>query len=216
MGGRGPKTGDAGHIFGAGPAAFFLGSPNEEGLDPHPAAEINGSRAGRAAQRVSGRESARLRDDCEELFARTVWQNPQVRALGIAPEPLEPLQSAYPLRRRMNTPCGNGVFLVGDALRVTEPFTGQGMTGYDNVSGKYWSTWNDSMSTGVMVSEGTCDSQGKACTFTGSWTDPITKGLIKSRMTSRWTSPTTEVFEMYAPWKDGKEMKMMEITYSKK
>ena len=96
------------------------------------------------------------------------------------------------------------------------PYTGQGMTGYDNVTGKYWSTWNDSMSTGVMVSEGTCDTQGKACTFTGSWTDPITKGLIKARMTTRWTSPTTEVFEMYAPWKDGKEMKMMEITYSKK
>ena len=39
------------------------------------------------------------------------------------------------------------------------PFTGHGMRGYDNVSGKYWSTWNDSMSTGMMVSEGTCDAQ---------------------------------------------------------
>jgi len=28
--------------------------------------------------------------------------------------------------------------------------------------------------------------------------------------------PTTEVFEMYAPGKDGKEFKMMEITYTKK
>jgi hypothetical protein len=95
------------------------------------------------------------------------------------------------------------------------PFTGHGMTGYDNVSGKYWSTWTDSMSTGVMVSEGTCDAQ-KACTFTGSWNDPIKKGPVKARMTSRWTSPTTEIFEMYAPGKDGKEMKMMEITYTRK
>ena len=39
------------------------------------------------------------------------------------------------------------------------PFTGHGMTGYDNVTGKYWSTWTDSMSTGLMVSEGTCDAQ---------------------------------------------------------
>ena len=39
------------------------------------------------------------------------------------------------------------------------PFTGHGMTGYDNVSGKYWSTWTDSMSTGLMLSEGTCDSE---------------------------------------------------------
>lgn len=93
------------------------------------------------------------------------------------------------------------------------PFTGYGMSGYDNVSGKYWATWNDSMSTGVMVSTGSCDAQ-KVCTFTGSWNDPIKKGPVTARMTSRQTSPTTEVFEMYGPGKDGKEMKMMEITYT--
>ena len=48
-----------------------------------------------------------------------------------------------------------------------QPFTGHGMHGYDNVTGKYWSTWNDSMSTGLMVSEGTCDEAG-ACTSTAS------------------------------------------------
>ena len=52
------------------------------------------------------------------------------------------------------------------------PYTGHGMMGFDNVTGKYWSTWNDSMSTGIMVTEGTCDAQGKTCTFTGSWNDP--------------------------------------------
>ena len=96
------------------------------------------------------------------------------------------------------------------------PFTGHGMMGYDNVSGKYWSTWNDSMSTGLMVSSGTCDAQMKTCTFTGAWNDPIKKAPVKARMTTRWTSPTTQIFEMYAPGKDGKEMKMLEITYTKK
>jgi hypothetical protein len=95
------------------------------------------------------------------------------------------------------------------------PFTGHGMTGYDNVTGKYWSTWTDSMSTGMMVSEGTCDAKN-ACSFTGSWNHPITKAPVTARMTSRWTSPTTQVFEMYVPGKDGKEMKNMEITYTKK
>ncbi len=95
------------------------------------------------------------------------------------------------------------------------PFTGHGMRGYDNVTGKYWSTWNDTMSTGLMVSEGTCDAQ-RNCTFTGHWNDAVKKTPVKSRMTTRWTSPTTEIFEMYAPGRDGKEMKMMEITYTKK
>jgi hypothetical protein len=94
-------------------------------------------------------------------------------------------------------------------------FNGHGMMGYDNVSGKYWSTWIDSMSTGLMVSEGSCDDKG-TCTLTGTWNDPVKKGPVKARMTTRWTSPTTEVFEMYGPDKMGKEMKMMEITYTKR
>ncbi|HZN56102.1 MAG TPA: DUF1579 family protein [Candidatus Polarisedimenticolaceae bacterium] len=94
------------------------------------------------------------------------------------------------------------------------PYVGHAMMGYDNVTGKYWSTWNDSMSTGLMVSEGTCDAKNN-CTFKGSWNDPIKKAPITSRMTTRWTSPTTQIFEMFAPGRDGKEMKMMEITYTK-
>ena len=94
------------------------------------------------------------------------------------------------------------------------PFTGQAMMGYDNVSGKYWSTWIDSMSTGLMVSEGTCDADD-VCTLTGSYNDPIKKGPVTMRMVTRWTSPTTQIFEMYGPGKDGKEMQMMEITYTK-
>jgi hypothetical protein len=87
--------------------------------------------------------------------------------------------------------------------------------GFDNVTGRYWSTWNDSMSTGLIVNEGTCDAQ-MACTFMGSWNDPVKKAPVRARMTTRWTSPTTEVFEMYGPDKKGAEMKMMEITYTRK
>jgi len=96
------------------------------------------------------------------------------------------------------------------------PFTGHGMIGYDNVTGKYWGTWNDSMSTAVFLTEGTCDASGKNCTFTGSMNDPVKKTPIKMRMTTKWPSPTTEVFEMYTPGPDGKEFRSMEITYTKK
>lgn len=94
------------------------------------------------------------------------------------------------------------------------PFTGMGLMGFDNVSGKYWSTWNDSMSTGIMTSEGTCDAQ-QACTFVGGWNDPL-KGRITARMVSRRVSPGVESFEMYTVGKDGKEAKMMEILYTKR
>ncbi|MBP7146421.1 MAG: DUF1579 domain-containing protein [Acidobacteria bacterium] len=100
------------------------------------------------------------------------------------------------------------------AMMMGMQYNGRGMTGFDNVTGKYWSTWTDSMSTGLMVSEGTCDAQ--TCTFKGTWNDPVKKGPVTSRMTMRWPTPTTEVFELYGPGKDGKEMKMMEIIYTKK
>lgn len=76
---------------------------------------------------VTNRAGAQAHQDCPELFRRTVWHNPQFRELGIAPEPLDPLQSAQPLWTRPHTPARDGVLLVGDALRVVEPFTGQGI-----------------------------------------------------------------------------------------
>ena len=113
--------------------------------------------------------------------------------------------------------------ILGDRVLVEEvssqmmgqPFTGQGLHGFDNVTGKHWSTWNDSMSTGLMVSEGTCDAS-MACTYTGTYHDPVSKKPVTSRMTTHWSDKSTEVFEMYAPGPDGKEAKMMEITYKKR
>lgn len=96
-----------------------------------------------------------------------------------------------------------------------QAFSGVGMHGYDNVTGKHWSTWNDSMSTGLMVSSGDCDGAGN-CTYIGHWNDPVSKGPVTARMTTRWPDATTEVFEMHAPGPDGKEFRMMEITYTKR
>lgn len=96
-----------------------------------------------------------------------------------------------------------------------QPFTGQGLHGYDNVTGKHWATWNDSMSTGLMVSEGTCDA-ARTCTYTGTYHDPVSRKPVTSRMISRWPDRNTEVLEMYAPGPDGKETRVMEITYRKR
>jgi flavin-dependent dehydrogenase len=76
---------------------------------------------------ITNRQLAGLHHDCEALFAHTVHQNPHFRALGIAPGSAEPLHSAHPLSTPASLPAGNGVLLVGDALRVMEPFTGQGI-----------------------------------------------------------------------------------------
>ncbi len=94
------------------------------------------------------------------------------------------------------------------------PFTGLSRSGYDNVSGKWWSTWTDSMSTGIMVAEGECD--GDDCTYVGSYNDPIKGGPVSNRYVAKWTSPSEQYFAMYGPGRDGSEVKMMEMVYTKR
>jgi len=95
------------------------------------------------------------------------------------------------------------------------PFTGLARGGYDNASGKWWSTWTDSMSTGIMVSEGECDDQG-SCTYAGTYNDPVKGGPVTSRVVTKWVSPDQQFFAMYGPGRDGTEVKMMEMTYTRR
>lgn len=95
-----------------------------------------------------------------------------------------------------------------------QPFEGHGMTGYDNVKQEFWSTWNDNMTTGVMLSTGQCDDKG-SCAFNSTYTDPMTGETRQSRMASS-SEGDKEVFESFDKAPDGKEYKSMEIVYTRK
>lgn len=93
------------------------------------------------------------------------------------------------------------------------PFEGLGMTGYDNVTGKYWSTWSDNMSTGLFVSWGTADESG-VVTLWGEMVDPVTGTAKKVRGVSSQTA-SGELFEMYESVPGGTDRKTMEIVYTR-
>jgi Protein of unknown function (DUF1579) len=95
------------------------------------------------------------------------------------------------------------------------PFTGLGITGYDNHTKKYVSTWLDSMGTAILFFEGTASGDGKTITQECSYDDPI-KGPMKWRSVTRIVDDNTHLFEMSGIDKTGKEEKMMEITYNRK
>lgn len=92
-----------------------------------------------------------------------------------------------------------------------QPFEGMAMMGYDNITGKHWSTWIDNMSTAVMTSTGSC-SQGK-CELHGTMTDPVTGKEMPTRMTAEHQADS-EVHRMYCT-QDGKEMQTMELKYTR-
>lgn len=97
-----------------------------------------------------------------------------------------------------------------------QPFSGMGITGYDNVTKKYVGTWADTMSTGVMMSKGTADASGKVITMTSSMPDPETGKMMPIKETMHITDADHHTFEMWSPDESGKMFKMMEITYSRK
>jgi hypothetical protein len=96
------------------------------------------------------------------------------------------------------------------------PFTGIGLLGYDNAKKKYTSMWVDSMSTSIMTSVGTYDAGKKTFTFTSEGIDPYTGMKMKSRDVTRVVSDDKIVIEMYKQDPKGKELKVLEIVYTRK
>ncbi len=93
------------------------------------------------------------------------------------------------------------------------PFEGRAIDGYDNATHEYFSTWIDTMGTGVMVFRGTCEDPCKVLTETAEGFDPVAGKVMKSKEVTTYVDPDTYRFEMYmvgsAP--DGKDVKVMEL-----
>lgn len=92
-----------------------------------------------------------------------------------------------------------------------ETFTGHGQTGYDNVRGKFWATWADSMSTGPMISWGEWDEEIGGVVYRAESSNPMTGEVSKSKIVVTHPEEGKEVMTMYE-LHDGQEVKTMEIT----
>jgi hypothetical protein len=96
-----------------------------------------------------------------------------------------------------------------------KPFKGHGLWAYDNAKKKYISGWIDSMSTGVMMAEGTADSSGKVITVTCDMTCPITNKPMKTREVLTIQDADHYTYESYASLDGGPEHKSMTIKYTR-
>jgi hypothetical protein len=110
---------------------------------------------------------------------------------------------------------GRVVEEVWQGSMMGQPFTGIGRTGYDNVTGKYWSTWTDNMSTAVMLMHGDYDAESKTFTFHGDYTDPMSKQKVTTRTVLTTPEAGKEVMTMYE-LHDGEESKTMQIEMQRK
>jgi len=93
-------------------------------------------------------------------------------------------------------------------------FKGMSLEGYDNVKKKFFATWIDSMGTGLMYMEGSYDPTEKAFTFTGE--EEMMPGMkMKVREVLKVVDANHHTLEWFED-RGGKEVKTMEINYTRK
>ncbi len=95
-----------------------------------------------------------------------------------------------------------------------QPFEGRLVQGYDNITGKFWSMWSDSMSTGYSISHGTETSPGHI-EYVGTATDILTPSGRSVRMTTTDNGDGTYTMRMYDTREGTEEFQVMELNYKR-
>jgi hypothetical protein len=96
-----------------------------------------------------------------------------------------------------------------------EAFTGRGVMGFNNVTGTWWSTWVDNMSTGVSIADGEWDWAERQGVFYGEYIDPLTKEIQETKAVITLLEGGDERMEMYMMTSTG-SFKSMEILYERR
>ncbi|MFA5405304.1 MAG: DUF1579 domain-containing protein [Ignavibacteria bacterium] len=94
-------------------------------------------------------------------------------------------------------------------------YKGIGVNAYDNGKKVYISTWIDNFGTGVMYMEGNYDETSKTVVYKGKMYDPMADKDVECKETIKNIDDKTFEMAMYYI-ENGKELKNMEIKYTKK
>ena len=95
------------------------------------------------------------------------------------------------------------------------PFEGFGHMGYDNSTKKYTGLWIYNMNTGMLKSWGYYYPASKKFVEWGKMFDPVL-GKQAFRAVTNIKKENKFTYEMYITGEDGKEFRMMKITYTRK
>jgi hypothetical protein len=127
--------------------------------------------------------------------------------------PEQTMQSKGVMKRQMVL---NGLYLKEDyeGPFMGMEFKGMGITGFDQNQKKYVGTWIDSMSSGIMMSQGVYDPKTKTLTMAGEDFDPELNKKVRTRDVLKIVSADEQQSEMYRSPEPGKEMKIMEIRFT--
>jgi hypothetical protein len=95
------------------------------------------------------------------------------------------------------------------------PMEGLNILAYDKATNEFFSFWIDNMGTGMTMARGKYDEKSKVCDMKGTMVDPMIGKEMEYRQTMKFIDDNNQLFEMYMI-SDGKEIKSMEITSTRK
>jgi Protein of unknown function (DUF1579) len=126
----------------------------------------------------------------------------------------EPIESKGVEKNRL---LKGGLWLVSrfEGEVIGMPFIGMGTFGYDPAEKKYVGTWVDTMTPHMMTMKSDYDEETKTMTGTAETRDPVTGEKYTAKTITRYNDDDTHVMEMHRAGEDGKEWKVMEITYKR-
>jgi len=110
---------------------------------------------------------------------------------------------------------GRFLYQEYNSQMMGQPFSGIGIDGYDNMTKKYVTAWIDTMGTGIFIMEGTASVDSKTITLKGSHPEPG-GGKMSHRAVWKIIDQNNQTFDMYGTHHGQKEMKVLEITYTRK
>ena len=110
---------------------------------------------------------------------------------------------------------GRFLYQEYNSQMMGQPFSGIGIDGYDNLRKRYVTAWIDTMGTGIFMMEGSASADGKTITLKGQHAE-LGGGQMTHRAVWKIVDSNTQTFDMYGTHKHGKEMKMLEIAYTRK
>lgn len=93
-------------------------------------------------------------------------------------------------------------------------FEGRQVDAYNNVDGRYESTWTDSFGTAILYYTGRCEDQGRVRVMETEFTDAMSGQTTSQRAVYTWQDDDHWTYESYMKTGDV-EFKNMEIVYSR-
>jgi hypothetical protein len=91
---------------------------------------------------------------------------------------------------------------------------GMMLIGYDNITNEYTSIWIDNLGTGTAVAKGKMDEAANTINWNGTMVEPSTKQEMKYKEMTKFIDDNHYTTEMFIE-QDGKEVKIMEINFSR-